>query len=58
MLCKENKSQFFKYVNNSLGRSRLHPVLFSGDSELSDSDAVEALNDEFSSNFASLQDRL
>ena len=55
MLCKENKSQFFKYVKNRLGCFRLHPVLLSGDSELSDSDAVEAFSDEFSNNFASLQ---
>ena len=56
MLCKENKSKFFRYVNNRLGRSRLHPVLLGGDSELVDSDAVEAIRDEFSSNFASLQE--
>ena len=55
MLCKENKSQFFRYVNNRLGRSRLHPVLLSDDSELSENDAVKAFGDEFSSNFASLQ---
>ena len=55
MLCKENKSQFFKYVNHRLEPSSLHPVLLSGDSEMSDSDTVEAFSHDFSRNFASLQ---
>ena len=55
MLCKENKSQLYRYVNNRLGRSRLHPVLLSDDSELSDSDAIETFSDELFSNFSFLQ---
>jgi hypothetical protein len=51
LLSKDNKSQFFRYVNSRLGKKQSQPILVSNSVELTTDDAVEAFSAEFARNF-------